>query len=566
VYVAAKTLEGASFHFRLHALDLATGAEQLGGPVDVTATTSGSGAGSVAGVITFDPKLEHNRVGLTLAGGVVYLAFASHCDFGNYHGWILGYDAHTLAQVANLNLTPNGKQAGIWQSGGGLSVDEDGDLYAVTGNGTFDGIGATPQSFGDSVVKLHPSAAGLSIIDWFTPYNQDYLQQNDLDLGTDAPVLLPGTHRVIAGSKQGIFYLLDRAQLGHYHAGDDSQIVQSFVGGKGHIHGTPVFFADGSGARLYAWSEGDHLNAYQFDGLFAPTASARSTMAAPPGMPGAFLSLSSDGGKPGTSILWASHPYDADANQMIVSGIVRAFDADDISRELWDSHQATARDDIGLFAKFTSPTVANGRVYVASFSGQLAVYGLLPAPAPLPTPWKQADVGLVGVAGLATFDAASGTFSVRGAGTNLGGLADAARYAYFATTGDVDLSARLATQEPVNAGAQAGLVIRELLDPASRAAAVVVSPNGTISLVTRTVGGAAASVVTSAATVTLPVFVRLARKGATVSASWSSDGAVWQPVGSATVALGNAVDVGFAVNAAANVTTSTATFDEMTLQ
>jgi regulation of enolase protein 1 (concanavalin A-like superfamily) len=226
---------------------------------------------------------------------------------------------------------------------------------------------------------------------------------------------------------------------------------------------------------------------------------------------------------------------------------------------------AGTRDDIGNFAKFVSPTVVGGRVYMASFSGQLAVYGLLPPAAPLPAPWQQEDVGSVGVAGLATFDAKSGTFMVRGAGTNIGGVADAMHLAWFAVTDDVDLSMRVVAQQPTGAAAQAGLMVRELVDPAAREAALVVSPNGTVSLITRAIGGGAAVVDTSAATVTLPLYLRLSRKGATVTGSFSADGVAWTQVASHSLPMGAAIDVGLVANGASALSTSTATFDQMAL-
>src|SRR5437867_4438722 len=180
VYVVAmsKELVGASYQYfhRLHALDLATGAEKFGGPVDIQATVPGSGDGG--STVAFTPIKQLNRPGLLLSNGVVFVAFASHCDIQPYHGWVFGYAAGTLQRVAVLNTTPNGAEGGIWQSGNGLMADAGGSVYAMTGNGTFDANGGGPD-YGDTVLKL--ATGSLTVTDWFTPGNQKTLNQQDLD-------------------------------------------------------------------------------------------------------------------------------------------------------------------------------------------------------------------------------------------------------------------------------------------------------------------------------------------------------------------------------------------------
>jgi hypothetical protein len=191
-------------------------------------------------------------------------------------------------------------------------------------------------------------------------------------------LLIPGTHLVLGGGKEGKFYLLDRDDLGGYHAGDDTQIVQSFHATAGHIHGSPVFWdSDVIGPTAYVWSEYDHLKAFSFNGSRFSTVPRTSSMRVPPGMPGGMLSISANGRSAGSGIVWASHPTRHDANHSTTSGTLRAFDAEDIGRELWNSDMNYWRDHVGNFAKFVTPVVQNGKVYLATFSDELAVYGLL---------------------------------------------------------------------------------------------------------------------------------------------------------------------------------------------
>src|SRR4030095_10767821 len=219
LYAVSKSKDQDRYVQHLHALDIRDGREKSGGPVEVTATVPGSGTGSVDGQISFDPLSQNQRSALLLLDGVVYIAWASYCDVGPYHGWLIGYDATTLAQVTVVNVTPDGYGGGIWHGGGGPSADEDGNIYVVTGNGTFDAaIGGV--NYGDSVLKFSTAGGGLQLMDYFTPYNQKVLDQLDLDLGFCTPVLLPDQpgehpHLAVVGSKNGTVYLLDRDSLGH---------------------------------------------------------------------------------------------------------------------------------------------------------------------------------------------------------------------------------------------------------------------------------------------------------------------------------------------------------------
>jgi Bacterial Ig-like domain (group 3) len=378
LYLVARTKENAVYVQRLHALDLSTGAEKMGGPKVIQASVPGTGYDSVGGSVTFNPKRQNQRAGLALANGTVYIAWSSHEDIDPYHGWVMGYSAATLTQTGALCVSPDGSKSGIWQSGQPPAIDADGNLYLMTGNGSFDGT----RNFGESVLKL---SAGLGVLDWFTPDNWLALNNADADLGSSGVLLIPGTTQVIGGGKSGTFFLLDRSHLGHTQSGN-GQIAQHFQATSGgHIHGGPVYWNGPSGPWLYVWGEQDFLKAFAYNGttFFNPTPVSQSTFTAPPGMPGGFLSLSANGAQAGSAILWTALPFSAGAEDAIVSGILRAFDASDLSHELWNSQMNPARDSLGNFAKYVPPTIANGRVYLASFSNQVHVYGLLgslPAP------------------------------------------------------------------------------------------------------------------------------------------------------------------------------------------
>lgn len=403
LYVVARNkLADKTYHHRLHALDITTGREKLGAPIEITATAKGQGAGNVNGVLSFNAQIENQRAALLLLRGVVYITWASHCDEGPYHGWILGYDAKTLKQVATFNTTPNGWAGGVWQSGTGMSADAAGNLYMVTGNGTFNLDQPGGQDMGDTFIKLgtddiKPATgklASLKLLDWFTPFNQAVMLAEDTDLGSCGALLLHDERLIISGNKKGTMYAVPMAQMGGYNALADSARVQNFAAtGGGHLHGTPVYWKSTRGPMIYAWGEQDYLKAWKVSvGRVDTTPASQSPFAAPPGMPGGFLSLSAGGDKVGTGIVWASLPGDRDANHETVPGVLRAFDATDVSKEVWNSMQNKERDDLGNFAKFCQPTIANGRVYLATFSNQIVAYGLNP-PALLQTPRISPDGG-----------------------------------------------------------------------------------------------------------------------------------------------------------------------------
>ena len=379
LYLVAKTKDTSNntYHQTLHALDITSGAERPGSPVEITASVPGTGSGSSGGTIAFQALYQLNRPGLLLLNGVVYIAFGSHGDIGPYHGWVLAYNASTLVQVAAFNTTPNGSEGAVWQGGQGLVADTD-NIYFMTGNGSFDAnTGGT--DYGDTVLKLSTST-GLSVSDYFTPDNQSSLNQTDADLGSGGPILLPGTTSIVGGGKDGILRLINTASMGEFNLGLNANL-QEFQATSGIIMIGPVYWdSPNNGPVAYLWGPGDHLKAFQFtNGSFQTAPVSQSTMTSPGGNSNAApLSISANGSASGTGILWAALSFSGDSNQQTVSGILRAFDASSLSTELWDSKQNAARDNVGNYAKFAPPTIANGKVYLATFSNQLLVYGLLP--------------------------------------------------------------------------------------------------------------------------------------------------------------------------------------------
>jgi hypothetical protein len=377
IWFTAKTKENGAYIHRLHALDIANGLERANSPVVITASAPGTGAGSHGGVVTMDPLRHMNRPGLLKAGNAIYLGFASNCDIGPYHGWVLGYDATTLVQTAVHVDTPDGSEGGIWHGGVGLNADENGDVFYVSGNGTFDGV----KNFGNSVVRLHPTpgagaANGLSVASFFTPFDSSDANDGDLDLGSTGGMLIPGTQLLVTGDKRGVGFLVNKNQLGGM-ADQDTQIEQRFQGSTRGMFGGAAFYKKGTGGRYYLWGTGDRLKSFAFDGTqFVLPAQVNTGSLI--GYPGGQLSVSADGETAGTAVLWTvrSKRTSPGLAQSAGAGVLQAFDALDVTHELWSS-DAKASDMLGSIAKFAPPTVANGRVFVGSASNQLVVYGLL---------------------------------------------------------------------------------------------------------------------------------------------------------------------------------------------
>jgi hypothetical protein len=385
----AQPANGAmQFSFNLNAIELATGLPVSGSPVTIAATYS---TPDLTSPLVFSAQTQNPRPGLALANGNVYIAFASHNDATPYNGWVLAYSTSTLAQTAVYSDTTTGTQGGIWNSGQAPTIDAAGNLYISTGNGSFGATANKLEQTGNSFIKLSPT---LQLLDYFTPYDSAVMNSGDMDLGSSGLLLIPNTSYVLGGGKQGVLYLVDTTAMGEFNASSDNvrQEFQAVYGvGTSHLHGTPVYFdSDLNGPTTYVWGENDVLRGLLFNtttGLLNTAPFATSTITAPAtnndgAMPGGFLSISANGNSNG--ILWASTPYNGDAANQNVQGVLYAFNADTLSL-LWTDKTNDARDEIGMFAKYVSPVVANGKVYVPNFgpvgntdgSGDLVVYGLL---------------------------------------------------------------------------------------------------------------------------------------------------------------------------------------------
>ncbi|MBS1947348.1 MAG: hypothetical protein JST47_06235 [Bacteroidetes bacterium] len=378
-FVARSTNNGNSFVQYLHAVDITTGNERTGSPVMITATYTGNGDGSNNNQIIFDAQRQNQRQALTLTNGVLYVTFSSHCDWGPYHGWILGYNASTLQQQVVYNDSPDGYNAGLWESGTGMAVDDGGSLYIVTGNGSV-GINndpANPRNRGESAMKLSVAGATLNISSYFTPFNFDYLEANDLDYGCMGSFLIPNSNYFFTGAKDGNLYLLNKDNMGGYQAATNQVQQTIFLNANANQHCQPSYYKGTNKEYVFIWSENDALKGFLFNrstNMF-DVGSTVAGMNGPGGQNGAMLAVSSNANTSGTGILWASYSKGCDAEHSVCPGILRAFNADDITQELWNSDQS-ASDAVGNYAKFASPTIANGHVYLATFSGYVAVYGL----------------------------------------------------------------------------------------------------------------------------------------------------------------------------------------------
>ena len=360
IYLLARTKNTSTgLHAQtLHALDITTGAEKFGGPVVIPQVNG------------FSSLMQNQRMGLAKAGNNIIICWASHEDIAPYHGFMMAYNATTLAQVAVFNDTPSGTLGGIWQQGRAPCVDSSGNVYVITGNGTWDGT----SNFGESILKLN---SNLSLLDWFTPDNYNYLTSNDQDFGSAGAMLIPGTSLVIGGGKFGWLYVCNTGNMGHEQSGN-GQIVQSVGSFSTEMHAGPVYWnSAANGQLIFNCGNGDHIKSFKFNGSTIVTSPFpfQTSSASSGGDPGGFLSISANGNANG--ILWAAMET-SDSDHGTAPGIVRAYDANNIGgTELWDSNQNSSRDSSGTFVKDANPLVANGKVYVGSYDGKVHVYGLL---------------------------------------------------------------------------------------------------------------------------------------------------------------------------------------------
>jgi len=370
LYALARTKESGTYVQKLHALDVLTGAERSGSPVAIQASVPRKVMGVFNGTLKFDQLRENPRAALLLAGGKIYITWASSCDVGPYYGWVMAYDAKSLAQVAVFNAAPEGEEAGIWQSDAGPAADSEGNVYPVTGNGKFSAASGG-RDYGDTALKLGVSSSGFQVKDYFTPFNQQQLSDDDLDLGSLGPLLLPdqsGSHQhlLITGDKAGNLYVIDRDQMGKFQSGSNSHAVQT-LRVKGGCYGAAAYWNQ----NVYVSCTDDALEDFRVEnGKLSPQPASRTSKEF--GNPGATLTVSANGAKNG--IVWMVETKAWNAEDQFA--VLHAYDATDLRRELYNSTQNPSRDGPGLAVRFVIPTVMNGRVYIGA-KRELDVYGLL---------------------------------------------------------------------------------------------------------------------------------------------------------------------------------------------
>ena len=374
IFMVAMSKSGSTYYQRVHALDVTTGAELLGGPVTVQATYPGTGANSSSGQVVFDPKQYAERAGLLLLNGVIYTSWTSHCDIAPYTGWIMGYNESNLAQANVLNLTPNGSEGSIWQSGGGRAADSQGYIYVLVANGTFDTTLDTngfPSShdYGNAFIKVSTTGGTLGVADYFAIYNTVSESDNDTDLGSGGVMLLPnltdasGNTQILAvgAGKDGNLYVVNRANMGKFNASANNiyQELQDVL--PNGIWGVPAYFNN----TVYYCDQGGTLKAFSISN--AKLSSTPTQTSASFTYPGVLPSASANGSSNG--IVWAI--------ENTSPAVLHAFLASSLTNELYNSNQAAnGRDHFGAGNKFITPMIADGKVFAAT-TNSVAVFGLL---------------------------------------------------------------------------------------------------------------------------------------------------------------------------------------------
>ena len=378
IYALAMSKDASgNYHHRLHALDITTGQEQLGGPTEITASYPGSGDNSSNGEVVFDPKQYKSRPGLLLLNGVVYTGWGSHCDFRPYTGWLIGYDRLTLKQVSVFNLAPNGSEAALWNSGGGIAADAaTGRIFLSVANGTFDtnldSRGFPSRSdFGNAFVKLNSANNQLLPEDYWTMSNTVPESAADQDLGSGGVMLLPDLTNAsgqtvqlgTAAGKDGRLRVFNRANMGKFDSQNDTTLYQELTGAlDGAVFGSPAWF----NGTVYYGAVGDRIRGFNVNAamLQTPAAAATDNFFE---YPGATPSISANGTD--NAILWAVENSSP--------AVLHAYDATNLAVELYNSNQAASgRDMLGPGNKYITPTIADGRVFVGT-TNSLAIFGLI---------------------------------------------------------------------------------------------------------------------------------------------------------------------------------------------
>lgn len=389
------------FHQYLHAISLSTGSDTTNSPVEITAAYPGTGDGTDGTYIYFDPRRQFNRGGLALSHGIVYIPFAAHCDWDPCHGWLLGYNAATLAPKIVYATTPNDGRGGIWMSGAAPAVDANGNIYVTTGNANegqttnpgvnvYSDLPSVLENRGDGVIELTPNkldttATSLSVNSYFTPFNYSLYNQGDWDFSIQT-LLLPGTSMVATACKDDSLYLMAQSSLGGYNPSNNSVLQTIYLNpasGAGELHASLAYFGGATTKYLYQLGEKTVLQAIPVNSnsLGAPVSNGNAS-AWPNGDMGGFLSVSSNGSNESTGVLWVLQSQNG-CPFSPCHGILRAMKASDINTELWNSDM-NATDNLNNLVKMNCPTIANGKVYVttiptsypASTISQLVVYGI----------------------------------------------------------------------------------------------------------------------------------------------------------------------------------------------
>jgi hypothetical protein len=375
IYVAAMSKDASSNYVqRIHALDLTTGAERFGGPIDVHATFPGTGDNSNGTSVVFDPAQYEERAALLLLNGVVYTGWTSHCDIGLYTGWMIGYSATTLAQTSVFDFTPNGHMGSVWMAGSGPASDANGNIYFLASNGTFDttlNASGFPNrgDFGNAFIKLSTANNNLAAVDYFNMFNTVSESNGDVDLGSGGALLLPDMtdstgatrHLAVGAGKDQHIYLVDRDNMGKFNS-TSNQNYQDVTGAlAGQVFSKPAYF----NGRLYYGSVGDSIRAFQFSQARLVTPPVATTANSFP-YPGTTPSISANGTANG--IVWAAENSS--------TAVLHAYDAGTLN-ELYNSNMASnSRDHFGAGNKFIAPLIANGKVYVGTTTG-VGVFGPL---------------------------------------------------------------------------------------------------------------------------------------------------------------------------------------------
>jgi hypothetical protein len=377
MYFVAMTKDSSGhYHQRLHALDLGTGAELFGGPMEITATYPGTGDGSQGGQVIFNPAQFAERAGLLEFGGTVYIAFTSHCDDRPYTGWVMAYNSRTLAQTSVIDITPNGSEGAVWMAGSGLAADPAGNIYLLAGNGTFDTT-LNSQGFpingdyGNGFIKLSTSGGTLAVADYFNMFNTVQESNGDVDLGSGGVIVLPdvsdnngGVHHLAVGAgKDTNIYVVNRDNMGKWNPNNNNNAYQ-FLSGvlPGGVWSKPSYWNN----SVYYGQVGGTLKAYGISNAKLTTSPTSQTSVTFP-YPGTFPLITSN--QNSNAIVWAV----SNTNP----AVLYAFDATNLATQLYNSNQASGgRDQFGNGNKFITPIVANGQVFVGTQTG-IAVFGLL---------------------------------------------------------------------------------------------------------------------------------------------------------------------------------------------